>query len=65
MFQTGGEIGGRKVARLLIVIGTAQNIPLTHPNYEANLEFAEKLYKVANSISWSYAANSGTARCPI
>lgn len=44
------EIGGRKVARLLIVIGTAQNIPLTHPNYEANLEFADKLYKVANSM---------------
>lgn len=44
------EIEGRRVARLLIVLGTAQNIPLAHPNYEANLEFAQKLYQTANSM---------------
>lgn len=44
------EIEGRRVARLLIVVGTAENIPLSHPDYQSNLAFAEQLYTVANQM---------------
>lgn len=44
------EIAGRRVGRLLIVVGTAEAIPLSHPSYQENLAFAEKLYQTANSM---------------
>jgi stage II sporulation protein P len=44
------EVAGRKVARLLIVVGTAESIPLVHRNYESNLAFAERLYQTANRM---------------
>lgn len=44
------EIGGRRVARILVVVGTAQSIPLAHPNYQSNLKFAEELVQTANKM---------------
>lgn len=44
------EIAGRRVARLLVVVGTAESIPLSHPDYHSNSSFAERLYETANSM---------------
>jgi len=45
------RINGRDVARIAIVVGTAQNIPLPHPNYQENLELA---YRVKNACDALY-----------
>lgn len=39
-------IDGKRVAKVLIVVGTAQDIPQKHPNWEQNLEFAYEFYRL-------------------
>jgi stage II sporulation protein P len=43
-------INGREVARLVLVVGTAQNIPLSHPNFQENLDFAYKIKSVCDAM---------------
>ncbi|HHT69553.1 MAG TPA: hypothetical protein GXZ85_09910 [Firmicutes bacterium] len=43
-------INGREVARLVLVVGTAQNIPLSHPNYQQNLDFAYRIKSVCDAM---------------
>lgn len=43
-------INGRRVARLLLVLGTAQDIPLAHPNWQQNLSFAQELQRIAEEM---------------
>ena len=43
-------INGREVARVVLVVGTAQNIPLTHPNFQKNLDFAYKIKSVCDAM---------------
>lgn len=43
-------INGREVARIAIVVGTAQNIPLHHPNYRENLELAYRIKEVCDAL---------------
>lgn len=43
-------INGRSVARLALVIGTAERIPLVHANYQANLDFAQRIKDVCDEM---------------
>ncbi|NMB20947.1 MAG: hypothetical protein GX979_08765 [Firmicutes bacterium] len=43
-------INGREVARIVLVVGTAENIPLSHPNYQRNLDFAYKIKRVCDTM---------------
>lgn len=43
-------INGRSVARLAIVVGTAERIPLAHPNFQENLDFATKIKNVCDEM---------------
>ncbi len=43
-------INGREVARIVLIVGTAENIPLSHPNYQKNLDFAYKLKSVCDQM---------------
>lgn len=43
-------INGRTVARIVLVVGTAENIPLSHPNYKDNLAFAQKIKSVCDEM---------------
>lgn len=43
------QIGGQRVARVLLVLGTAQDIPQTHPDWGRNLEFAQLFYRIAET----------------
>lgn len=45
------KINGRDVARIAIVVGTAQNIPLQHPHYQKNLDLA---YQIKNACDALY-----------
>lgn len=45
------KINGRDVARIAIVVGTAENIPLSHPSYQQNLELA---YQIKNACDALY-----------
>lgn len=44
------NIGGRRVAQVLLVVGTAQDIPQTHPNWRQNLEFAQQFYAISERM---------------
>ena len=44
------QINGRNVAKVLLVVGTAEAIPLSHPDYEANLAFARKLKEISDRL---------------
>ena len=44
------QINGRTVATVLLVVGTAETIPLSHPNYEANLAFARKIKEISDRL---------------
>jgi len=43
-------IDGKRVARVLLVIGTAQDIPQSHPNWQQNLQFAQQLYRLTEEM---------------
>lgn len=43
-------INGRSVARLVLVIGTAERIPLAHPNFQENLNFATQIKNVCDEM---------------
>lgn len=43
-------INGREVARIAIVVGTAQNIPLQHPNYQENLALAYRIKALGDAL---------------
>lgn len=43
-------IDGRKVARVLLVVGTAESIPQSHPNWKKNAEFAQAVYQLAEKM---------------
>ncbi|NLM26441.1 MAG: stage II sporulation protein P [Firmicutes bacterium] len=43
-------IDGKRVAKVVIVVGTAQDIPQAHPNWQRNLEFAQKFYGIAEQM---------------
>ncbi len=43
-------INGREVARIVLVVGTAQNIPLSHPNFQENLDLAYKIKSVCDAL---------------
>lgn len=43
-------IDGREVARVVLVVGTAENIPLSHPNYQQNLNLAHKIKQVCDTM---------------
>jgi stage II sporulation protein P len=43
-------INGREVARIVLVVGTAQNIPLNHPDYQKNLDFAYTIKSVCDAM---------------
>lgn len=43
-------IGGRRVARVALVVGTAERIPLSHPDYAKNLEFAQQLKSLCDEM---------------
>ncbi|HHU61814.1 MAG: stage II sporulation protein P [Bacillota bacterium] len=43
-------INGRKVARLVLVVGTAERIPLSHPEFAKNLEFAQKIKSICDEM---------------
>ncbi|NLJ80347.1 MAG: stage II sporulation protein P [Firmicutes bacterium] len=43
-------INGLKVARLALVIGTAEKIPLAHPNFRSNLDFAHSVKNVCDEM---------------
>jgi stage II sporulation protein P len=43
-------INGREVARIVLVVGTAENIPLSHTNYQQNLDFAYKIKSVCDAM---------------
>ena len=44
------RINGRDVARIAIVVGTAQNIPLSHPNFQENLALAYKIKSLCDTM---------------
>lgn len=44
------QINGRNVAKLLLVVGTAETIPLSHPNYQKNLAFARRLKEISDRL---------------
>ena len=43
-------VNGREVARIALVVGTAQNIPLSHPNFQQNLDFAYEIKSVCDQL---------------
>ena len=43
-------VNGREVARIALVVGTAENIPLSHPNFQQNLDFAYKIKSVCDQL---------------
>lgn len=43
-------INGREVAKIAIVVGTAENIPLQHPNFRENLELAYQIKNACDSL---------------
>ena len=43
-------INGRSVARIVLVVGTAERIPLAHPNFQENLAFATKIKNVCDEM---------------
>lgn len=43
-------INGREVARIVLVVGTAENIPLSHPHYQRNLDLAYKIKSVCDTM---------------
>lgn len=43
-------VNGREVARIVLVIGTAERIPLIHPNFQENLDFAYKIKSVCDAM---------------
>ncbi|HHX01468.1 MAG TPA: hypothetical protein GX739_02225 [Firmicutes bacterium] len=44
------SIDGRQVARVLLVIATAQDIPQSHPNWQKNYQFALDFYRTAERM---------------
>ena len=43
-------INGRSVARMVLVVGTAERIPLAHPNFQENLNFATKVKNICDEM---------------
>lgn len=43
-------IDGRQVARLVLVVGTAENIPLSHPDFQKNLDLAYRIKSVCDQM---------------
>ncbi|HKM16826.1 MAG TPA: stage II sporulation protein P, partial [Limnochordia bacterium] len=43
-------IDGRRVARVLLVVATAQDIPQSHPHWEKNYQFALEFYRTAERM---------------
>ncbi|HHT36505.1 MAG: stage II sporulation protein P [Candidatus Wallacebacter cryptica] len=43
-------IDGKRVARVLLVVATAQDIPQNHPNWRKNYEFAMEFYRLAEQM---------------
>jgi len=43
-------INGRQVARVLLVVATAQDIPQSHPHWEENYQFALEFYRTAERM---------------
>lgn len=43
-------IDERSVARLVLVVGTAESIPLAHPNFRQNLEIAQKIKNICDQM---------------
>ncbi len=43
-------INGKRVAKVLLVLGTAQDIPQEHANWQKNLQFAHELQRTAESM---------------
>lgn len=43
-------VNGREVARIAIIVGTAQTIKLPHPDFQKNLDFAQEIKKVSDTL---------------
>lgn len=43
-------IDGREVARIAIVVGTAETTPLAHPNFQKNLELAHQIKALCDQL---------------
>ena len=43
-------INGQDVARIVLVVGTAENIPLAHPNFQSNLDLAYRIKSVCDQM---------------
>lgn len=43
-------IDGRSVAKICLVVGTAEAVPLSHPNFQQNLDFARKIKAVCDEM---------------
>lgn len=43
------EIDGEQVARVLLVLGTAEDVPMSHPNWRENMEFANRFTTIADN----------------
>ncbi|NMB00230.1 MAG: hypothetical protein GX971_01715 [Firmicutes bacterium] len=43
-------VNGREVARIAIIVGTAQAIPLSHPNYQENLDLAYRIKSICDTM---------------
>lgn len=43
-------IDGREVARVAIVVGTAENTPLSHPDFEKNLDLAHRIKALCDQL---------------
>ncbi len=43
-------IGGKRVAKVLLVLGTAQDIPQEHPNFRSNMAFAHEIQRVTEQM---------------
>ncbi len=43
-------IDGRSVAKLCLVVGTAETVPLSHPNFQENLAFAHRIKAVCDEM---------------
>lgn len=44
------SVDGRQVGRMVLVVGTAEKIPLAHPNFQDNLAFAYKIKRVCDEM---------------
>lgn len=44
------RINGRTVARMVIVVGTAEKIPLAHPNFQKNLDLAYRIKAICDEM---------------